>query len=101
MIDTLRSDALKRMSNSPSAFNLACNSTRSSNLIETSGDTPIALTLPKNHSAACFLNKLEYMDVGFNRWCNMLDWKPEYNSFANVLDDLAKFDSVPITNKSF
>ena len=29
-------------------------------------------------------------DLSLYRWCNMLDWKLEYNALANVMDDLSQ-----------
>lgn len=69
VMDSLRTEA---------AFSGHLASHRSSNLVDMSGETPVAL------------QRVESVDLGLMQWCHMLDWKPEFNTFAYVLDDLAK-----------
>lgn len=34
----------------------------------------------------------DYMDVSMGRWCSLLDWKVEFRSISNVLDELAQLE---------
>ena len=36
--------------------------------------------------------KFVYMDVGFYKWCKLLDWKLEYKDLSSVFEDLAKLE---------
>ncbi len=90
MLDSLRNgkQLVGGMSHNGAGFNLACDSNRSSNLIEACGDTPVVLSVGKSASSNI---QNEYLDVEL--WANMLDWRPEYNSIAHVLDELAQLES--------
>lgn len=45
-------------------------------------------TSSSNQARPNYTNKFEYMDVDFSKWCDLLDWKLEFNHLSNVFDDL-------------
>ncbi len=59
-------------------------SSRSSNLIDSIGDTPIALLTDRQR----FLGTSQVF--GLSQWCQMLDWRPDFNLFRPVFDDLSQ-----------
>lgn len=89
-------DGLARNGKQVTNSHAICDSNRSSNLIEPCcGDVPVVLNVASksNVQTDCFGQKDEYLDVGFGKWAHMLDWRPEYNSIAHVLDELIQLES--------
>jgi len=61
-------------------------SSRSSNLIDSVGDTPVALLTGKQQQERVGSSDM----LGLSQWCHMLDWRPDFNLFAPVFDDLSQ-----------
>lgn len=89
-------DGLVRNGKQATNSHAICDSNRSSNLIEPCcRDVPVVLNVASksNVQIDCFGQKVEYLDVDFGKWAHMLDWRPEYNSIAHVLDELVQLES--------
>ena len=92
MMDNLRNIAI----NSKISENDAENESKcEANNFSTNTNTFASTSFNKQGCLDTTLNtneKFEYMDVGFYKWCKLLDWKLEYSDLSNVLDDLIKLD---------
>ena len=93
MMDNLRNIAI----NSKLAENTEVNDPESESKYETnnfSSNTFASTSFNKQGCLEATLNndKFEYMDVGFYKWCKLLDWKLEFSDLSNVLDDLIQLD---------
>ena len=92
MMDNLRSIVRDETQLAPLTVNFSQNPQACDKVCDTTQMPLSATSHLLKISKQNLTNTFDYMDLCVNRWCNLLDWKPEYNSLSNVLDDLIQLN---------